>query len=707
MNQLHYKYHGNCQLCKATTSMTLRNRFHVSSCILHRRLEAVQSSAEELADACITLSTESPITAIETLREELGSLEFVAIYENECTRQAVGEQIRSAFEVSGTEMEAGKLWIRHRVVSESVLNCSFIEWITSGAIHENNSVNIYRMNLLVISDYNITSLKKLIELIYTSNTIIGFYIPLVCLNNEVNILKTFNCTSMLSTDSKEILRCLLKLCIIIKHRMYYFSISILALVSFRVQLWSRLLIKLIDLLNFQNEENNVKYVFGEYIIRHFYEDLRIYQSSLFITKITNLESYIIDTNNYIFSQCFNNYISYAEITVVWIIDKLAITFDEWNRLCLSCVGTLIIVPHNCYHQCCNFSLFGFCKWYRHPSFNYNPLFPITKEYNYLFENFQVLAKENPILALETFRETINTLDFDALYENEAICEQISDKVRIAMNHDDTQYKIGKLRTPHRIVGDFVIGCSFFDWFRNKTVNETLNLSPYRIHLFVINNNDYSLIQIRTLLELVYSNKRIIKGIFIPLIYTTSETFYTMFENLKIKQSPFISTYEQINLFNYVYKFSAVVFNENYYLGRYIIPLLAFQKSTYSELLPMLCQSFNIGKSDNDLKLLEEIFNILLSNLIDNVKLAASCVNEMNYEFVSKYLSNELNNDVNEFESEVTFAVFTIVDRPNELSSIEFILHFLIKTNKFCIFYKLCQNNMVNIWCTFVLSKRCA
>ena len=78
---------------------------------LHRRLEAVQSSAEELADVCFALATESPITAIETLRQELGSLEFVAIYENECIRQAVGEQIRSAFEVSGTETEEGKLWI--------------------------------------------------------------------------------------------------------------------------------------------------------------------------------------------------------------------------------------------------------------------------------------------------------------------------------------------------------------------------------------------------------------------------------------------------------------------------------------------------------------------------------------------------------------------------------------------------------------------
>ena len=71
---------------------------------------------------------------------------------------------------------------------------------------------------------------------------------------------------------------------------------------------------------------------------------------------------------------------------------------------------------------------------------------------------------------------------------------------------------------------------------------------------------------------------------------------------------------------------------------------------------MLYQSFNIGKSDNDLELLKVIFNILLSDIIDNVKLGASYVNEMTYEFVSKYLSNELDNDVNEFENAHTFAV---------------------------------------------------
>ena len=65
--------------------------------------------------------------------------------------------------------------------------------------------------------------------------------------------------------------------------------------------------------------------------------------------MTNLDS-IEETKQYVFSHCFNNYISLAEISVVWIIDKLAITFDEWNRLCLRCVGTIIIVSHNCYHQ---------------------------------------------------------------------------------------------------------------------------------------------------------------------------------------------------------------------------------------------------------------------------------------------------------------------------------------------------------------------
>ena len=603
----------------------------------------------------------------------------MAIYENECTRQEVGEQIRSAFEVSGTEMENGKFWIPHRVVSERVLNCTFIEWITSGAINEKINANIYRMNLFVISDYNITSLKKLIDLIYSDKQIIGFYIPLLCLNNEVNILKKLKNDSKVSYVTKEILRCLLKLCIIIKNRMYYFSISMLALVSFRMQLWSRLLIKLVDSINFQNKENHIKFVVGEIVIRHFYEDLRIYESVICKPTMKNFDS-IEETEQYVFSHCFTNYISLQEISVMWIIEKLSITFDEWNRLCLKCVGTTTIVSPNCYHR----KSMTKYHFYRHPTFNYNPLSPMIKEYDSLLKHCQVLVSESPLLAIETYREIIDSVDFDALYENEEICEQISDKVRITMYHDDTQQEIGKLKTPHRIVKDFVINCLFPDWFRNEQINETFNLSPYRIHLFVIRDNDYNFIQIRNILELVYSKRNIRFGIFIPLIYTTRETFYKIFENLnsKLEQSPFISTAEQINLFNCVFQFSIVVLNENYYLGRYTIPLLTFPKLAFANEFTKLCRLVNPGKSiDNNLELLKVIFNSLFIDTIDYARLAASYVNEMTYELACAYLSNELNYDVNKFENAQRYAVCTLVFSQNWECSMESIFHFFfIRTN---------------------------
>ena len=308
---------------------------------------------------------------------------------------------------------------------------------------------------------------------------------------------------------------------------------------------------------------------------------------------------------------------------------------------------------------------------------------MVREYDSLLEHCQVLASESPLLAIETFRETIDTLDFDALYENEEIREQIYDKVRIAMRHDDTQQEIGKLRTPHRIVGDYVTDCSFFDWFRTNEVTETFKVSPYRIHLFVIRDSDYSLIQIRNLLELVYSNKRSRIGIFIPLIYTTMETLYKMLQNLnsKTEQSLFLSTAEQIKLFDCVFQFSVVVLNQNYYLGRYTTPLLTFQKFQNSERFQKLCLSFSIGKSDNDLELLKVVFNSLISDIFDNVKLSASYVSEMTYEFVNKYLSNELDYDVNEFENAQRFAVCNLVNPPNVGKSSAFILHLVfIRTN---------------------------
>ena len=69
------------------------------------------------------------------------------------------------------------------------------------------------------------------------------------------------------------------------------------------------------------------------------------------------------------------------------------------------VGTVIIVSPNCYFH----NSFKTYQWYRHPTFNYNPLLPMIKGYNSLLEDYQVLAKEDPILVIETFREIIQLL----------------------------------------------------------------------------------------------------------------------------------------------------------------------------------------------------------------------------------------------------------------------------------------------------------
>ena len=101
-------------------------------------------------------------------------------------------------------------------------------------------------------------------------------------------------------------------------------------------------------------------------------------------------------------------------------------------------------------------------------------------------------------------------------------------------------------------------------------------------------------------------------------------------------------------------------NKNYYLGSYTIRLFAFQKFKISELFPKLCISLNVRKFYNDLEVFKVIFNSIISDIIDNYKLALSYVSEMIYVCASKYKSIELDYDVNEFENSRRFAVYTLI-----------------------------------------------
>ena len=158
--------------------------------------------------------------------------------------------------------------------------------------------------------------------------------------------------------------------------------------------------KLIEAIDFQNVKHEVKLVFAEIIINHLSKDLKIYQSGLFkhFKPIKNDFQFNNDENIKLknFGRYFQSYISNSEITVGWIIEKLNLQLQTWNELCLKCAGTVNIVSVNDYVLNSNNLLY-----YRHPSCNFNPLLPMIKVYNELFEVCQILAKETPLLAIES------------------------------------------------------------------------------------------------------------------------------------------------------------------------------------------------------------------------------------------------------------------------------------------------------------------
>ena len=61
----------------------------------------------------------------------------------------------------------------------------------------------------------------------------------------------------------------------------------------------------------------------------------------------------------------------------------------------------------------------------------------------VFKVCQILAKENPVLAIESLRQYMNSLECDALYENTYICQQIGDKIYTTLTNSDDQETVGK------------------------------------------------------------------------------------------------------------------------------------------------------------------------------------------------------------------------------------------------------------------------
>ena len=216
----------------------------------------------------------------------------------------------------------------------------------------------------------------------------------------------------------------------------------------------------------------------------------------------------------------------------------------------------------------------------------------------------------------------------------------------------TKNKLENLCSSHWIRENIVLGFSFLDWFRSKEVQETISLSPYRLHLLVINGRDYTPIQIRNLLDFVYCRKDTKDGIFIPLIFHETDTLYRMLNNdllisSELEQANSLTNEELINLWNCIFMLSISVINGKYYIGRYTLRLLLFQKECYIEFLLKILNSINFRKSKNDLSIIRGSLDILMYDILDYLRLENSKVFEMSCNYANQYLFTELN-DISEF-----------------------------------------------------------
>lgn len=607
MERFHLKYEPGCNYCEVATCITeVREGNHVP-CILFNSINANTEQFDDLFNKCAVFSNESLFDAIETIKDALDLLEFVVLYENEAIYHKFNQIVSSTFEDNGEEIKEGKLWIRHRLVNQIVLGQSFIEWFSSlnKANKESFHPDPFRIHLFVISEFNSAKLIKILQLIYSQIGLIGFYIPLLCYNNT-----TFDITkNSVQLDPKEqnlsneylILKHCLKLCIVLKHENYYIGSYVLIVIYFRIQLLSRRLISLRSY--FQSLE--IKYYFDGILMRHFGLVWKIYNSIIFETEYNHGFSSFVKNEHVIRRSLCDVFMSPS------VMDKdmfYNYFLEDASQLCLECEGPIVD---------------SVCKDYYWPV-----LWSLLKEYNLLAEECWTLARENPLLAIEKLRDTMGSIEFDVLYENNSDKDQISTDLCKWLQNDCSLGKVGTLHVPHIVRKEFVLNCSTLDWIRENEKKESISLSPYRIHLIVVNEGKYTRIQQRNLIEFIYRKRGFKEGIFIPLLFIDINEVETNSTVKKEYPSQDYRDNAKIILINCIYKYCIVFKDKMCYFGRHTFQMLTFQNKFYLDIIAKILMSLNYKKCQMEMNTLDKILTLLINELLLLLKFENSRVFEL-------------------------------------------------------------------------------
>ena len=235
------------------------------------------------------------------------------------------------------------------------------------------------------------------------------------------------------------------------------------------------------------------------------------------------------------------------------------------------------------------------------------------EYKELIENCQTLSSESPLTAFEFFQDTMGSFEFDAVYENKEMYNQLGETVRQAFENDGKVNRVGQFWISQRVVRDIVIGNSFLDWVGKIENMKTFRLSPYKVHFLVLNASNCKINQLLILLNKIYLSDEFYGGFYVPLIYCGNNV-----EGEERILHPFT---EELLLNNNVLKLCIILNRGNYYIGPRSLSLIVFQTEQYQLATQML--TFSLNFNSRCLSSFYDIFKIIMNNLIKHIKIYQS------------------------------------------------------------------------------------
>lgn len=255
---------------------------------------------------------------------------------------------------------------------------------------------------------------------------------------------------------------------------------------------------------------------------------------------------------------------------------------------------------------------------------------LNNEVNYLFDTCIKKHPNDSFNLLNSVVKKLHDLEFDVIYETRMLQDNVGAIIRNTFQFDGEAFVIGKLWITQKITNEHVIDCTFEELLENSELMNKIGLSPTRVHLLIICNNQES--RVKSLVQKIYFNNSSFQGLFIPTILENPNSINkTTDKNSSntLKNSSNTRDLELDHGFNNVFRNFCIYFNEtNYQLGFIVTFLIIYRSKLFCN---TLCKLFNFINFRNYLYTNElyEMASIFLNSCYDIWRLTFSIIFRIN------------------------------------------------------------------------------